>query len=255
MKKILLFAASAALVALVATPASAQRAARAQKVEQNTLTAEEQQAGWQLLFDGETFDGWRKYNGTEMPEQWSIDKKEGAMKLATNSKNPGSMSGADVIFAGKQFANFEVSIDWMIEEEGNSGILYYVAEVPGEAMFMAAPEVQVLDNWNAGDNKLTNHLAGSLYDILPALPQTAKPAMEWNTIVIKVEDGRVIHTQNGQEVCRYSLWTPEWGMLVAGSKFRDWPGFNAGPAKQGYIGLQDHGYAVWFRNIKIREIK
>jgi type II secretory pathway pseudopilin PulG len=255
MKKILLFAASAALVALVAAPASAQRANRAQQAAQNTLTAEEQQAGWKLLFDGESFDGWRKYNGTAMPEQWSIDKKQGAMKLATNAARPGSMSGADIIFADGQFSDFELSIDWMIEEKGNSGILYYVAEVAGAPMYQAAPEIQVLDNWNASDTKLANHLAGSLYDMLPALPQNAKPAMQWNTIVIRIEDGRVTHTQNGVEVCRYSIWTPEWGMLVADSKFRNWPGFNAGPAKQGYIGLQDHGYAVWFRNIKIRELK
>jgi hypothetical protein len=246
MKKVLFSAITLALVAIVAIPASAQ---------QNTLTAAEQQAGWQLLFDGKTFDGWRQYNGTAMPEQWSIDEAQSAMKLATNSRRPGNMSGADVIFAGKQFSNFEVSIDWRIESQGNSGILYYVAEVEGKPMYEAAPEVQVLDNWYAGDNKLTNHLAGSLYDILPALPQNAKPAYEWNTIVIKVDNGTVTHTQNGEVVCRYSLWTPEWSKLVAGSKFRDWPGFNAGPAKQGYIGLQDHGYAVWFRNIKIREIK
>jgi hypothetical protein len=164
------------------------------------------------------------------------------------------MSGADILFAGSQFSDFEVSIDWMIEKAGNSGILYYVVEEAGKAMYNAAPEVQVLDNWNAGDNKLANHLAGSLYDILPALPQNARPAMEWNTIVIRVEGGNVTHTMNGEKVCQYSLWTPEWAKLVAGSKFKDWPGFNAGPARQGYIGLQDHGYAVWYRNIKIREL-
>ncbi len=254
MKKILLFAASAALVALVVVPASAQRAKRAQQAAQNTLTAEEQQAGWQLLFDGESFDGWRQYNGTAMPESWSIDKKQGAMKLATNPR-PGRMGGFDIIFADKQFSDFELTIDWMIEEKGNSGILYYVVEEAGKPMFNAAPEVQVLDNWYASDTKLANHLAGSLYDMLPALPQNAKPAMEWNTIVIRVKDGRVTHTQNGVEVCRYSIWTPEWGMLVAASKFKDWPGFNQGPAKQGYIGLQDHGYSVWFRNIKVRELE
>ena len=246
MKKIFLPAAMSALIALAALPASAQ---------QNTLTAQEKQEGWQLLFDGKTFGEWRQYNGTAMPEQWSVDEANGAMKLATNARRPGAMSGADILFGGRQFSNFEVSIDWMIESKGNSGILYYVVEEEGKPMYTAAPEVQVLDNWYASDNKLSNHLAGSLYDILPALPQNAKPAMEWNTIVIRVDNGNVTHTQNGEVVCRYSLWTPEWGALVAGSKFKDWPGFNAGPARQGYIGLQDHGYAVWFRNIKIRELK
>ncbi len=244
MKK--LFFGALALAALTVMPAAAQQ-------QPNTLTADQQREGWQLLFDGSSFGSWRQYNGTAMPEQWSIDTERGAMKLET-APRAGAMRGLDIIYAGKQFDNFELSIDWMIESQGNSGILYYVVEQAEKPMYDAAPEIQVLDNWYAGDNKLANHLAGSLYDILPALPQNARPAMQWNTIVVKVDNGRVTHTQNGEVVCQYTLWTPEWGKLVAGSKFKDWPGFNAGPARQGYIGLQDHGYAVWFRNIRIREL-
>jgi hypothetical protein len=43
--------------------------------------------------------------------------------------------------------------------------------------------------------------------------------------------------------------------MVAGSKFKDFPGFTQGISKEGFIGLQDHGYTVWFRNVKIHEIK
>ncbi|MDR2912789.1 MAG: DUF1080 domain-containing protein [Alistipes sp.] len=246
MKKLLMNIAAVALAVAVVAPAAAQRP--------NTLTSAEQRAGWKLLFDGQSFGQWRKYAADAMPEQWSIDREHSAMKLATNTARPGSMQGADIMFAGQQFSNFEVSIDWMIEKGGNSGIMYYVVEEQGKPMYNAAPEVQVLDNWYAGDNKLANHLAGSLYDIKSALPQNAKPAMEWNTIVIRVDNGNVTHTQNGVVVCEYTLWTPEWAELVSRSKFKDWPGFNAGPAKTGYIGLQDHGYAVWFRNIKVREL-
>jgi hypothetical protein len=246
MKRLIFGIASLAIAATIALPASAQKA--------NTLSSKEKREGWTLLFDGSSFGEWRGYNKTAMPEQWSVDPQHQALKLATNARRPGSMSGADILFGGKQFSDFEVTIDWMIERGGNSGILYYVAEVEGKPMFEAAPEVQVLDNWYAGDTRLTNHLAGSLYDILPALPQNARPAMEWNTIVIRVKDGVATHTQNGQLVCSYTLWTPEWAEMVAKSKFKDWPGFNAGPAKSGFIGLQDHGYAVWFRNIKIREL-
>jgi hypothetical protein len=145
-------------------------------------------------------------------------------------------------------------MDWKIEKGGNSGIFYYVVEYPGKPIYYAAPEIQVLDNWYASDNKLTNHLAGSLYDMLPALPQNAKPAGEWNTIVIRVENGKATHIQNGVKVVEYELWTPEWNELVAKSKFKDWPGFKEGPAKEGYIGLQDHGYDCWYKNIKIREL-
>ena len=60
--------------------------------------------------------------------------------------------------------------------------------------------------------------------------------------------------ENGVKVCEYELWSPQWDALVANSKFKDFPGFTEGIAKEGYIGLQDHGYAIWFRNIKIREL-
>jgi len=218
----------------------------------NELTSQEKKDGWVLLFDGKNFDGWRKCNDTGMPANWKIE--DNAMKVEGNKERPGRGQDGDILFATKKYSNFEVSIDWKIQKEGNSGIFYYVVEYPGKPIYYAAPEVQVLDNWYAGDNKLTNHLAGSLYDILPALPQNARPANEWNTIVIKVKDGKVTHTQNGVKVVEYELWTPEWYEMVAKSKFKDWEGFKEGPAKKGYIGLQDHGYDCWFRNIKIREL-
>jgi hypothetical protein len=219
--------------------------------QNNSLTQSEKSQGWQLLFDGKKIEGWRKCNGTAMPENWKIDEE--AMKVQRGSV-PGRGQDGDILFATKKYSNFELSIDWKIEKEGNSGIFYYVVEYPNQPIYYAAPEVQVLDNWNAGDTRLTNHLAGSLYDMLPALPQNARPAGEWNTIVIKVKDGHATHTQNGVKVVEYDLWTPSWYALVAKSKFKDWEGFKSGPAKEGYIGLQDHGYDCWFRNIKIREL-
>ncbi len=217
----------------------------------NTLSKKEQKAGWTLLFDGKSFNGWRKCNSEEMAANWKIDQE--AMKVERGEK-AGSGQGGDILFGAKKYKNFELSIDWKIETKGNSGIFYYVVEYPGKPIYYAAPEIQVLDNWYASDNKLANHLAGSLYDMIPALPQNAKPAGEWNNIVIRVENGKVTHTQNGVKVVEYTLWTPEWYDLVSKSKFKDWPGFKDGPAKEGYIGLQDHGYDCWYKNIKIREL-
>lgn len=239
MKKIIL----AVLIAFFAINIQAQK--------NNTLSSKEKKEGWVLLFDGKSMDGWRKNNATEMAANWTIDDE--SMKVAKGDV-PGRGQGGDILFGNKKYKNFELSIDWKIEKEGNSGIFYYITEYPDKPIYYAAPEVQVLDNWNAGDNKLTSHLAGSLYDILPALPQNAKPANEWNNIVVRVKDGKVTHIQNGVTVVEYELWTPEWYDLVSKSKFKDWPGFKDGPAKEGFIGLQDHGYDCWFRNIKIREL-
>jgi hypothetical protein len=230
---------------------AAGTAALAQSV--NTLTAAEKKQGWVLLFNGATFDGWRRCNGTGMPANWVIDDQ--AMKVFTaEGRKPGQGSNGDVLYSVKTFRNFELTIDWKTEKAGNSGIFFNVREVPGKPIYYAAPEVQVLDNVDATDNKIPSHLAGSLYDMLAADPKSVKPAGEWNTIVITVKDGKVTHTQNGMKVVEYTLWTPEWDAMVQNSKFKTFPGFIEGIAKEGYIGLQDHGYAIWFRNIKLREL-
>jgi hypothetical protein len=219
----------------------------------NTLSAAEKQQGWVLLFNGRTFDGWRQCNGTAMPANWVVEDQ--AMKVFTApGRKPGQGAGGDIVYGLSKFGNFELSIDWKTEKAGNSGIFFNVREVPGQPIYYAAPEVQILDNVDATDNKEVSHLAGSLYDMLPAASNSVKPVGEWNTIVIRVKDGRVTHTQNGMKVVEYSLWTPEWDALVQVSKFKTFKGFIEGIAKEGYIGLQDHGYATWFRNVKIREL-
>lgn len=219
----------------------------------NKLSGKEKKSGWVLLFNGSDFGGWRQCNGTAMPSNWMIE--EDAMKVFTaEGKKPGQGSNGDIVYGVKKYRNFELSVDWKAGKMANSGIFFNVREVPGKPVYYAAPEIQVLDNAGATDNKIDSHLAGSLYDMLPADPATVRPAGEWNTIVIRVKDGKVTHTQNGREVVSYTLWTPEWDAMVQKSKFKTFPGFTEGISKEGYIGLQDHGYAVWFRNIKIREL-
>lgn len=219
----------------------------------NTLTSKEKKAGWVLLFKGKDFTGWRQCNGTEMPKNWMIE--DNSMKVFTaEGKNPGQGSNGDIVYGARKYKNFELSIDWKASEMANSGIFHNVREVPGQPIYYAAPEVQILDNEKATDNKIASHLAGSLYDMIAADPKTVHPAGQWNTIVITVKSGKVTHTQNGVKVLEYELWTPKWDEMVANSKFKTFPGFTEGIAKEGYIGLQDHGYPVWFRNIKIREL-
>lgn len=245
MKKSIIASLLALSTILIMLPVSGQ--------EKNKLTEKEKNEGWVLLFNGSDFSGWRQCNGTEMPKNWIIEDQ--AMKVFTGEgKKPGQGANGDILFGEKKFKNFEVSIDWKASKMANSGIFINVREVPGKPIYYAAPEIQVLDNVDATDNKIPSHLAGSLYDMIAADPETVNPAGEWNTIVVRVDDGNVTHTQNGVLVLEYSLWTPEWDELVANSKFKNFPGFTEGIAKEGYIGLQDHGYAVWFRNIKIREL-
>ena len=218
---------------------------------QNTLTEEEKKDGFVLLFDGKTSDGWRGYKKDVFPDRWLVE--EGTIHF--NPKAEGSRG--DIIF-DKMFSNFHLKIEWKIAEAGNSGIFYLGAENDKfGAIYATAPEMQVLDNAKHPDAKLGkdgNRKAGSLYDLIPANPQNFKGAGEWNSAEVIIKDGHVIHKQNGVKVVEYHYGTREWDELVAGSKF---PGINptwANLQEKGYIGLQDHGDHVWFRNIKIKEL-
>lgn len=226
----------------------------------NQLTKEEKQEGWELLFDGESMEHWRGYCKDKVPGAWSIDNNSIFIE-GSGRGEAGAEDGGDII-TRKKYQNFELSLEWKVSEGGNSGIFYLAREkcgndsVPGQPIYKSAPEMQILDNDRHPDAKLGedgNRQAGALYDLIPAKPQTAKPAGEWNEVLITVYKGTVIHNQNGENVVEYHLWTDDWKKMCADSKFSEWDDF-VNTAKKGYIGLQDHGDDVWFRSIKIREL-
>lgn len=223
-------------------------------VTANALTQDEMDNGWMLLFDGKTTEGWRGYDKMAFPDSgWEI--MDGTLHCIGSGMGEAG-SGGDIIY-DKKFKNFKLKLDWKISEGGNSGIFYLAQEVPDEEIWKTAPEFQLLDNERHPDAELGkdgNRKAGSLYDLIPADPQNTKPAGEWNSVEITVYDGTVVHKQNGANVLEYHLWTPDWDTLVAHSKFPEYNPDWANVAKEGYIGLQDHGHDVWFRNIKIKEL-
>ena len=210
---------------------------------------------WISLFDGKTFEGWRGYHRTDMPAAWTIE--DGAIKInGSGAGEAGAKDGGDIIFDQK-FKNFELEFEWKVAEGSNSGVFYLAQETEGEPIWKSSPEYQVLDNERHPDARLGkdgNRMSASLYDLVPASPQNAKPAGEWNKGGIMVYKGTVIHYQNGKPVVEYHLWTDDWKNMVADSKFASYDAFiNAGGENhEGYIGLQDHGDDVWYRNIRIK---
>ncbi len=209
--------------------------------------------GWIVMFNGSTTDGWRGYDKETFPsEGWVIDGD--ALKCEGSGEGEAGGKGGDIIY-DKKFKDFDLTFDWKISEGGNSGVFYLAKEIPGEPIWKSAPEYQILDNERHIDAKLGkngNRQAGSLYDLIPASPQNAKPAGEWNTGEIMVYQGTVIHKMNGEVVVEYHIGTPDFEEMIANSKFKDYPEF--GKYREGYIGLQDHGSDVWYRNIKIKDL-
>jgi hypothetical protein len=153
----------------------------------------------------------------------------------------------------EEFGDFEFSFEWKIVEAGNSGVIYR-SGFGESASYRTGPEYQILDNAKAEDNKKPNHLAGSLYDIGEAPPNDlTKPVGEWNVGKIMVRGWHVQHWLNGQIVADLRLDSPKGKKALAESKFKDWPKFAT--LERGHIALQEHGNAVYFRSLKIREIK
>jgi hypothetical protein len=217
--------------------------------------------GWISIFDGESFDGWRGYNKTDVPARWIVE--DGAIKF--NGSGGGEAQegdGGDLIYDTK-LKNFELEFEWKVSKGANSGVFILIQEIEGEPAYISAPEYQVLDNDNHPDAKLGkdgNRMAASLYDMIPAKPQNAKPFGQWNKGKILCYKGTIVHYLNGEAVVEYHLWTPQWQEMLDKSKFSKeaWPlAYDlllncGGPDKEGYIGFQDHGDDVWFRNIRVK---
>ena len=219
----------------------------------NFLSQAEIDKGWVLLFDGTTTTGWRGYGNDTFPEKgWLVE--DGMLHVLGSGK--GEAGGGGDIITEKMYGNFELSLEWKVSEGGNSGIFYLAQEKPDQPIWKSAPEMQILDNAKHPDAKLGvdgNRAAGALYDLIPGDFDAVKPTGEWNQVKVMVYKGTVVHWVNGKNVLEYHLWTDDWNNLVLNSKFKDYEDF-LNTAEKGYIGLQDHGDDVWFRNIKIREL-
>ncbi len=208
--------------------------------EDNTLTAAEKKEGWKLLFDGKSATGWNSWK-TKKPLKlgaWVVE--DGALTL--KNKNAGD------IYTTEAYENFELSLEW--KTKGNSGILIRVNPEAGGPIYKVAPEVQI----ERSKGKASTD-AGGLYALYPIAVEGEKKINPdgWNTVRIRLVEGKGTHWFNGQKVAEYEIGSEDWNKKVAASKFAKWKGF--AETRKGYLGLQDHGAQVSFRNVKIKVIK
>ncbi|MCD6597290.1 MAG: DUF1080 domain-containing protein [Bacteroidales bacterium] len=221
-----------------------QGAISGKSVEQyNVLTDTEREDGWQLLFDGETTNGWRGFNRESIGTGWTV---ENGFLVAPGL---GGDIGGDVIYE-EQFENFDLKLEWKITQGGNSGIFFHVLEGDYDAVYATGPEYQIIDDIGFPQKLEDWQTSGANYAINPPENAKIKPAGEWNSSEIIVNGPHVVHYLNGIKVVEYDLWTKEWEELVNKSKWKNFPDY--GKAHKGHIGLQDHGNKIYFRNIKIK---
>lgn len=204
------------------------------------LAPKETAKGWTPLFDGVSTEGWHSYLKNTL-EGWQV--KEGVLFT------PGKQGD---IVSDQEYENFELELEWKIQDQGNSGVFYYVVENPAyQRMHETGPEFQIIDDQNYPQELAANQITGSNSDVKAPSHSAFHPPGSWNHTRIKADNGKVEHWLNEELILEFDMDSPEWKALVAKSKFA---AFDYAKVRKGHIGLQDHGGPVSFRNIKIREL-
>jgi len=231
-----LFFTFAFLLSLAAAPSRA--------ATPNQLTPEEKSAGWKLLFDGQSTNGWRSFKKQTFPGKgWLLE--DGWLHCL-------GKGGGDII-TDAEFDSFELLWEWKQAPDGNSGLKYFIIETRPSAI---GHEYQMIDDEREPDAKLANgkRVTAAFYDVLPpSVKPPIKPPGEVNQSRVVVKGNHVEHWLNGTKVLEYECGTEQVKTAVANSKFKNTQGF--GDKVRGHILLQDHNSEVWFRNLKLRELK
>jgi hypothetical protein len=214
----------------------------------NQLTAEERAAGWTLLFDGTSLDGWRGYRTQDASAtRWRVE--DGMITVPPNDGR--DTRGALDLISIPTFDRFEFSFEWKIAEGGNSGVKYYILEDMDAAI---GHEYQIIDDERHPDALIgPERQTAAFYDVLAPAGRRLEPAGQFNHGRIVANGTTVEHWLNGTRVLQYELDSAALRAAIADSKFRDVARF--GKLQKGHILLQDHGNQVWYRNLEIRELK
>jgi Domain of Unknown Function (DUF1080) len=204
----------------------------------NTLTDAERAAGWKLLFNGKTSEGWVGLGKPAFPAGWIV--ADGLLKRAEKAGD---------IVTTESYTDFELTWEWNIAKVGNSGLKYNLPDPKKNVGF----EYQLLDDENHPDGIKGGrlHQTGGLYDLIePSADKKVNPPGEWNTSRLVVNGNHVEHWLNGAKTVEFEMGSDDMKARIARSKYAKVLRF--GEKASSPILLQDHGDAISFRSMKLR---
>lgn len=214
--------------------------------QDNTLSKNEKDQGYKLLFDGKDMNGWRTYQN-KSAASWSVNG--GTLHCKGSAANYGAIT-ADLI-TKDEYENFDLTVDYKISPKGNSGILYLVTE-DSPYSHQSGPEYQIIDDKNFPEKLEDWQHTAANYAMNPAPAANPNPAGEWNHARIVKNNLHVEHWLNGKKVVEYELYSDDWKKRKMAGKWKDVASY--AKSKKGHIAFQNHGSEAWFKNIKIKEL-
>ncbi len=184
--------------------------------------------GFVPLFNGKNLEGWKTTGN------WVVEE-DGTVTLVPRPGETGWQRFDAYIMTERTYKDFVLDLEFKIEKEGNSGVFFRVAD-PLEPVAKGI-EVQILDTH--GLENPGNHDCGGVIGTAAPSKNMAKPAGEWNRYTITVENNHLTVVLNGEQIIDLKLDE---------SAMKDRP-------EVGHIGFQDEAKRIWYRNVRIKELK
>jgi hypothetical protein len=221
-------------LAILSSGGSAIMSVRARAAD-NELTSAEKADGWMLLFDGHSLNDWKNNDG-----------KPVMAKVESGAINAHG-SGGYLVY-DKPFGDFDLKCDVKMDKpDCNSGVFVRIGELKDPVE--TGLEVQIIS-----DKKPDVHGFGAIYDLVPPKKNASHGPGNWDAVEVRCEGPKIVVTVNGEKVT--SIDCDEWhepGKRLDGTPNRFKKAIKDFP-RTGNIGLQDYGYNVWFKNIKLKEL-
>jgi hypothetical protein len=236
----------------------------------NALTTTEAANGYQLLWNGKDWTGWKSYNTSQPGTNWSIvglaGEENGAKKSVSADSNVMEVvgTGESIWSNDTTFQDFDYMVEFQTnaDESENGGILYRYSEKTNHNNNASAPEYQVCNSLWTSEWKVPVETAGSYYELQPLAaarmagdksPNWMMKAGKWNQARVICYKGRIAHYGNGLKLLEDNMGSADWKARFQASKFATWPYFAT--VHPGSFFLQDHGQPhVKYRNVRVKKL-